>query len=153
MRCHPSRWAVEAAVALLAVSGCKRNETGPTQDPDANALEVDRGDEASSTADISNAARDESPRRAAVDQRKTALHRCYETALRTQPELTGKMTYTIDISPAGVVKRVYIEGDTIGDHELRACASAKIAKWRFPARQESATVTFHVVYRPDDPTP
>jgi hypothetical protein len=144
MRCHPLRWVVEAAVALLAVSGCKRNETGPTQDPGANASAVDRDDEASST---------QTPLRAAVDQRKAALRGCYETTLRTQPELTGKMTYTIDVSPAGVVTRVYIEGDTTGDEELRACASATIAQWRFPASQASATVTFHVVYTTDEPTP
>jgi hypothetical protein len=85
---------------------------------------------------------------ATIRRRTSALKVCYEKALRTQPNLKGKITYTISISTVGRVTSVEIEGDTLQDASVRSCTKAKIQGWRFPVAgaEEAAEVTFSVVY-------
>jgi hypothetical protein len=85
---------------------------------------------------------------ATIRRRTSALKVCYEKALRTQPGLKGKISYTIAISTVGRVTRVDIEEDTLGDASVRSCTKAKIKGWRFPTAgaEETAEVTFSVVY-------
>jgi hypothetical protein len=84
--------------------------------------------------------------RAYINQRTSALRSCYESALRTRPDLAGKMTYTISISTMGNVTSVVIEEDTVGDASVKTCTQAKIKGWRFPRGEEDAEVTFPVVF-------
>lgn len=81
-----------------------------------------------------------------ISQRTTALRACYEKALRTRPDLAGKMTYTISISTMGNVTSVVIDEDTVGDASVRTCTQAKIKGWRFPRAEDTAEVTFPVVF-------
>lgn len=86
--------------------------------------------------------------RATIQHRTSALQHCYAKALRTQPDLSGKHTYTIQISIMGTVTRVVIEEDSVGSSNVAACAKAKIKGWRFPmdGADDGADVTFSVVY-------
>jgi hypothetical protein len=86
--------------------------------------------------------------RATIARRTGALQHCYNQALRTQPDLAGKMTYTIAISVMGSVTKVVVEEDTLGSASVAACAKAKIQGWRFPmtGADEAADVTFSVVF-------
>lgn len=86
--------------------------------------------------------------KAAIKHRTSALQHCYNKALRTQPDLAGKMTYTIAISVMGSVTKVDIEEDTVGSQAVTTCARAKIQGWRFPMdnAEEGAEVTFSVVF-------
>lgn len=86
--------------------------------------------------------------KAAIKHRTSALQHCYNKALRTQPDLAGKMTYTIAISVMGSVTKVDIEEDTVGSSAVSTCARAKIQGWRFPmdGAEEGAEVTFSVVF-------
>ncbi|MCH9688050.1 MAG: AgmX/PglI C-terminal domain-containing protein [Deltaproteobacteria bacterium] len=84
--------------------------------------------------------------RAYINRRTSALRHCYEKALRTRPDLAGKMTYTIAISTMGNVTSVAIEEDTVGEGSVKACTQAKIRGWRFPRAEDSAEVTFSVVF-------
>lgn len=86
--------------------------------------------------------------RATINHRTGALQHCYNKALRTQPDLAGKMTYTISISVMGTVTRVLIEEDSLGSASVEACTKAKIKGWRFPMEgaDEGAEVTFSVVF-------
>lgn len=81
-----------------------------------------------------------------INQRTGALRSCYESALRTRPDLAGKMTYTISISTMGNVTSVVIEEDTVGDASVKACTQAKIKGWRFPRQEDDGEVTFPVVF-------
>jgi len=81
-----------------------------------------------------------------INRRTSALRHCYEKALRTRPDLAGKMTYTIAISTMGNVTSVAIEEDTVGDGSVKVCTQAKIKGWRFPRAEDSAEVTFSVVF-------
>jgi hypothetical protein len=86
--------------------------------------------------------------RATIARRTSALQHCYNQALRTQPDLAGKMTYTIAISVMGSVTKVVVEEDTLGSSSVAACTRAKIQGWRFPMNgaDEAAEVTFSVVF-------
>jgi hypothetical protein len=85
---------------------------------------------------------------ATIRQRMSGLQACYEKALRSQPNLKGKMSYTITINVQGRVTKVEIEEDTVGDSTVRACTEAKIKDWRFFAEgaEESSEVTFSVSF-------
>jgi hypothetical protein len=86
--------------------------------------------------------------KAAIKHRTSALQHCYNKALRTQPDLAGKMTFTIAISVMGSVTKVDVEEDTVGSAAVASCARAKMQGWRFPmdGAEEGAEVTFSVVF-------
>lgn len=83
---------------------------------------------------------------ATIRRRMPGLQACYEKALRSNPQLKGKMEYTITINPSGRVTQVDIEQDTVGDSSVRTCTVGKIKGWRFFAEgaEESSEVTFSV---------
>ena len=85
---------------------------------------------------------------ATIRRRMGALQHCYEKALRTQPDLQGKMAFAIEISVMGSVTRVSVEEDTVGSPAVTACTKAKIKGWRFPVQgaEEPAEVTFSVLF-------
>jgi hypothetical protein len=101
----------------------------------------------SSTGDIYGDV-DKKAVQATIRRRTSALKVCYEKALRTQPNLKGKITYTITISTVGRVTKVDVEEDSLGDASVRSCTKAKIKGWRFPTAgaEEPSDVTFSVVY-------
>ncbi len=76
------------------------------------------------------------------------LEACYEKALRSNPKLRGKLTYTITLSPSGRVTEVKIDEDTVGDSSVRSCTEAKITGWRFviEGAEENSEVTFSVAF-------
>jgi hypothetical protein len=86
--------------------------------------------------------------KATIRRRMSALQACYEKALRSRPDLQGKMSFTIEISTVGKVTRVSIEQDSVGDASVKTCAKAKIKGWRFPTEgaEDSAEVSFSVVF-------
>jgi hypothetical protein len=85
---------------------------------------------------------------ATIRRRMPGLEACYEKALRSNPNLKGKMSYTITINPSGRVTDVKIEEDTVGDASVRSCTEAKIKGWRFVSEgaEESSEVTFSVAF-------
>lgn len=85
---------------------------------------------------------------ATIRRRMPGLEACYEKALRSNPNLKGKMSYTITINPSGRVTNVTIEEDTVGDASVRSCTEAKIKGWRFVSEgaEESSEVTFSVAF-------
>ncbi|MBL4684437.1 MAG: AgmX/PglI C-terminal domain-containing protein [Nannocystaceae bacterium] len=84
--------------------------------------------------------------RAYINRRTSALRSCYERALRTSPDLSGKMTYTIEIGMMGNVTRVAVEEDTLGSGAIKSCTTGKIRGWRFPKGEDTAEVTFSVIF-------
>lgn len=85
---------------------------------------------------------------ATIRRRMPGLEACYEKALRSNPNLKGKVTYTITINPSGRVTDVDIEEDTVGDASVRSCTEAKIKAWRFltEGAEDSSEVTFSVSF-------
>ncbi len=85
---------------------------------------------------------------ATIRRRMSALQHCYEKALRTQPNLKGKMSFTITINTMGRVTKVIVEEDSLGVGTVKGCTKGKIKGWRFPTEgaQDSSEVTFSVVF-------
>lgn len=85
---------------------------------------------------------------ATIRQRMPGLQACYEKALRSNPNLKGKMAYTITINPQGSVTRVEVDEDTVNDAGVKSCTVAKIKAWRFPSEgaEESSEVSFTVSF-------
>ncbi len=83
-----------------------------------------------------------------IRRKMSALQNCYNKALRTRPDLAGKISYSITISPMGTVTQVRIEDDTVGDGNVADCTKKRIAGWRFPSEgaEESSEVNFSVVF-------
>ncbi|MFO7565591.1 MAG: AgmX/PglI C-terminal domain-containing protein [Enhygromyxa sp.] len=85
---------------------------------------------------------------ATIRQRMPGLQACYEKALRSNPNLKGKMSYTITINPQGRVTAVDVEVDTVNDAGVKSCTVAKIKGWRFfsEGAEESSEVSFSVSF-------
>lgn len=84
--------------------------------------------------------------KAQIARRTGALQNCYNKALRTRPDLAGKMTYTVGISKMGSVTSVVIEEDTVGDASVKGCTQGRIRGWRFGPQEDGGEVTFTVVF-------
>ena len=86
--------------------------------------------------------------KAVIRRRMSGLKACYEKALRSQPDLSGRMSISIEVAVIGRVTRVSIESDTVGDSKVQSCVKAKIKSWRFPVdgAEEPAEVSFSVVF-------
>lgn len=85
---------------------------------------------------------------ATIRQRMPGLQACYEKALRSNPTLKGKISYTITINPQGRVTQVVVEEDTVNDASVKSCTIAKIKDWRFfsEGAEDSSEVTFGVSF-------
>ena len=86
--------------------------------------------------------------KAIIRRRMAGLKACYDRALQSRPDLTGRMSFTIEIAVVGRVTRVDIEQDTVGDPGVKGCVTAKIRSWRFPVEdaEEPSEVSFSVVF-------
>jgi hypothetical protein len=137
---------ISAHGAMAANEGLQTGE-GPELDTEIKREKKIRGKLKNVGTDVFGDV-DKKAVQATISRRMSALQHCYEKALRTQPSLQGKMTYTIEISVMGSVTRVVIEEDTVGSPAVTACTKGKIKGWRFPTQgaEEPAEVTFSVVF-------
>jgi hypothetical protein len=133
--------------ALVATQGLDTG-SGPALDDreDKRERKISGRTHASSTEATGGG--DKKALRATIKHRTSALQHCYNKALRTQPDLSGRMAFTIAISVMGTVTRVVVEEDSLGSASVEACTKAKIKGWRFPMEgaDEGAEVTFSVVF-------
>ncbi len=81
----------------------------------------------------------------------------YERALRSRPELAGRVTLLLVIGPEGTVVTATVSEDEIGDAELAAALVAIARSLVFPAVEGGGTVTVSYPLRfaegPDEPSP
>jgi hypothetical protein len=86
--------------------------------------------------------------KAVIRRRMGGLKACYEKELRAKPNLSGRMSFSIEVAVIGRVTRVSVDTDTVGDPKVASCVKAKIKSWRFPVEdaEEPAEVTFSVVF-------
>lgn len=75
---------------------------------------------------------------AKIRQYRGALVACYETALKRNPTLAGKITLRFTIGKIGKVTKVDIEVDTMHDDDVNACIVDHAKNWRFPAPQSGS---------------
>ena len=67
-----------------------------------------------------------------VQQHRGRIRHCYEAALRTAPELSGRVTVKFVIQPQGNVGSAEPSGNTTGDDGLAQCITAVVKRMSFP---------------------
>lgn len=76
-------------------------------------------------------------------RRQSAIRRCYEKSLRTNPDLEGKVTIRFTIGPAGRITSISVVQDTTGDSAIGRCIVSRVRGWRFsPPRNGSVTFSY-----------
>ncbi|HXS16118.1 MAG TPA: AgmX/PglI C-terminal domain-containing protein, partial [Polyangiaceae bacterium] len=71
--------------------------------------------------------------RAALAGRAASAKSCYNTALRRNATLEGKMSVNVRVSPRGAVCSAGVSNNTLGDAAVAACVSAQFRSSQFPA--------------------
>lgn len=83
-----------------------------------------------------------------VQSNKTALQRCYETALRAvggRQDGTIKVTVNVTVGQSGTVKNVTTTGQGLGD--MNECLKKSVKAWRFPASGGDSEFAFPLVFQ------
>jgi TonB family protein len=89
-----------------------------------------------------------------VMQHRGRMRHCYETRLRANPELRGRVTIKFVIAPQGTVPSVQVAGNTTGDDGLAACAQDVVRRMSFPQADGVTAVTYPFTFQTDgDGTP
>jgi hypothetical protein len=78
---------------------------------------------------------------AALASRGASARSCYNTALRRNSNLEGKMTVNVRVNPSGTVCSVGISNNTLGDASLAGCVSGQFRSTKFPAPKGSCVDT------------
>lgn len=77
-----------------------------------------------------------------LDSQHSEILACYESALRTEPDLEGTLILEWVIQPQGRVGRIRQKSSTLPNPALGRCIMRKLKGWRFPApRGGDAVVT------------
>ncbi|MBX3247090.1 MAG: AgmX/PglI C-terminal domain-containing protein [Myxococcales bacterium] len=66
---------------------------------------------------------------------------CYEQALRSRPDLEGRVTTRFLISPSGAVSTALVQASTLSSQETESCISQAITRWSFPAPENGGVVS------------
>jgi hypothetical protein len=80
------------------------------------------------------------------------ISRCYESALRYEPELAGKVSVRFAVVRTGYVKGVQVLENTTGNDTVERCVARVVSAIRFPRRRsgKSLRFTFPFVFAPQD---
>ena len=84
-----------------------------------------------------------------VQENKTQLQRCYETALRAaggKQEGAVKVTVSVVVGSSGAAKSVGTQGDGLGN--MTDCLRTSVKRWRFPQAQGDSEFAFPLVFQP-----
>jgi hypothetical protein len=76
------------------------------------------------------------------------LKDCFDQALRTNPNLAGKIVLHWTIQSSGSVTAISLESNTVADRAMPPCIQAKLAAWHFPPPTGGAVeVSFPFVFQ------
>ena len=74
-------------------------------------------------------------------RRRSAIRRCYEASLRSNPDVQGKIIIQFTIGTAGRITNISVTSDTTGDGAIAQCIVGRVKGWRFDP-PERGSVTF-----------
>jgi hypothetical protein len=80
------------------------------------------------------------------------INRCYESALRFEPELAGKVSVRFAVVRKGYVRGLRVVENTTGNDGMERCVARVVRAIRFPSRRtgKSLSFTFPFVFAPQD---
>jgi hypothetical protein len=70
------------------------------------------------------------------------INRCYESALRYEPELAGKVKVRFAVVRKGYVKGVHVVENTTGHEGVERCVARVVSGIRFPSRRTGKPLSF-----------
>jgi len=154
----------KTATAAAAAARNTKTETKPAQPKDNLTDEqrrlLERMGGGDQIAKVGSAPKSEGPANAGpaltagqlmsvVQNNKSALQRCYETALRAaggQQQDTIKVTVNVVVGESGTVKSVTTQGNGLGG--MNDCLKTSVKRWRFPASGGESEFAFPLVFQP-----
>ena len=68
------------------------------------------------------------------------VRRCYETQLKTKPELQGLVEMSFEINSGGMLNFANVKRTTLHDAATESCISKKMMTWQFPKPKGGVTV-------------
>lgn len=74
-------------------------------------------------------------------RRSRAFRACYESRLKVNPNISGKVVIKFTIGTAGRITNIRVASNSTGDSAVGKCIVGKVRGWRFD-RPESGAVTF-----------
>jgi TonB family protein len=87
-----------------------------------------------------------------IKQRLKSITRCYESELRKNPSLAGKVTVTFTIQERGNVTDARASENTTGSAAVAECVTRTISRFRFNPGPDGGSVTFRYpfVFQPQN---
>jgi len=87
-----------------------------------------------------------------IKQRLKSITRCYESELRKNPTLSGKVTVTFTIQQQGNVTNAKASQNTTGSPAVADCVTRTISRFRFNPGPDGGSVTFRYpfVFQPQN---
>ena len=87
-----------------------------------------------------------------IKQRLKSITRCYESELRKNPNLSGKVTVTFTIQERGNVTDAKASENTTGSPAVADCVTRTISRFRFNPGPDGGSVTFRYpfVFQPQN---
>ena len=70
------------------------------------------------------------------------INRCYESALRYEPDLAGKVSVRFAVVRTGYVKGVHVLENTTGNDRMERCVARVVSAIRFPRRRTGKSLRF-----------
>jgi len=69
---------------------------------------------------------------AVIQKYAAGIQYCYESELKRDESLRGKLVVTMTVTAGGAVQEATVVRNTVGSERLAACALSQIRSWRFP---------------------
>lgn len=83
-----------------------------------------------------------------VMSRSGAFRACYESAAAGNPGLSGTVSVTFSISPAGSVTSASIAGSSLNNPRVEGCVKRQFMRLHFPTADKGSNATFPFVFKP-----
>jgi len=101
--------------------------------------------------DVSEAMLEESQIDAATLKRlmrinEKAFQACHESALRSDPNMKGKIVIELTINKKGKVSKTKVRKNTTGNKAVSSCLAGRMKKWRFPEQAETTTAILPFIF-------
>jgi outer membrane biosynthesis protein TonB len=132
-----------AGIGQLGTKGGGAVDTGAKRDVGI------RGRVSDATPDVETSDLDKAALGRFIKARISAIQGCYESQLKRNPTLKGRIVVRFTIGTTGRVTEVDIDENQMGNDEVASCIKAKIRAWTTPFKPESdATVSYPFVFAP-----
>jgi TonB family protein len=88
--------------------------------------------------------------RRVVQLNRSRIKHCYQVALMSAPELTGRVTVTFVVAPQGNVQSVQIAANSTQDGQLAQCVSTVVRRMAFPSADGVTGATYPFLFETTD---